>query len=78
MYICIYIYIIMSSANNVSFTSFPIWILSVSFSYLISVARSFDIMLNLVRVGIFVLILILEAMLSAFHRLVGHDCGKYS
>ena len=36
----------MSSANSDSFTSFPNWIPFISFSYLIAVARTSNIMLN--------------------------------
>ena len=39
-------YSIMSSANNDSFTSFPIWICFISFSSLIAVARTSRTMLN--------------------------------
>ena len=39
-------YSVMSSANNESFTSFPIWIPFISFSSLISVARTSRTMLN--------------------------------
>ena len=39
-------YSIMSSANNDSFTSFPIWICFISFSSLIAVARTARTMLN--------------------------------
>ena len=39
-------YSIMSSANSDSFTSFPVWIPFISFSYLIAVARTFKTMLN--------------------------------
>ena len=40
------IYSIMSSANNDSFTFFPIWIPFISFSSLIDIARTFKTMLN--------------------------------
>ena len=36
----------MSSANSESFTSFPIWIPFISFSSLISIARTSKTMLN--------------------------------
>ena len=36
----------MSSANSESFTSFPIWIPFISFSSMISVARTYRTMLN--------------------------------
>ena len=36
----------MSSENSDSFTSFPVWIPFISFSYLIAVARTFKTMLN--------------------------------
>ena len=39
-------YRIMSSANNDSFTSFPIWIPFISFSYLIAMPRTSKTMLN--------------------------------
>ena len=37
---------IISSANSESFTSFPIWIPFISFSFLIAVAKPFKTMLN--------------------------------
>ena len=37
---------IISSANSESFTSFPIWIPFISFSFLIAVARTSKTMLN--------------------------------
>ena len=40
-------YSIMTSANNDSFTSFPIWIPFTSFSYLIAKARTSKTMLNI-------------------------------
>ena len=39
-------YSIMSSANSDSFTSFPVWILFISFSSLIAVAKTSKAMLN--------------------------------
>ena len=39
-------YIIMSSAYSVSFSSFPIWIPFISFSSLIAEARTFKTMFN--------------------------------
>ena len=57
----------MSSANHGSFTSFPIWIPFLSFSFLITVARTSKIFLcwiKVVRVGILVLFLILENAFS--------------
>ena len=40
------IYTIISSANNDSYSSFPIWIPFISFSCLIAVARTSNTMLN--------------------------------
>ena len=51
----------MSFANRESFTSFPLWIPNISFSSLISVARTSNTMLNSSgERGIFVLFLILQ------------------
>ena len=75
--IYIQIYIVLCHLQTMSVLLLFQFRFFVSF-YLISVARSSDIMLDFVRVGIFVLILILEEMLSPFHHLVGHGCGKYS
>ena len=64
------IYKIISSINSDSFvSSFSIWIPFTSFSCLIAVVRTSNTMLRkkIIRVGIFVLILILEEKLSAFH-----------
>ena len=62
-----YIYSIMSSENNDSFTSsFPTWIPFISFSSLISMARTSKTML--MRMDILVLFLILGETLSVFHH----------
>ena len=58
-------YRIMTSANNESFTSFPIWILFIYFSSMNAVARTPKTMLNM---GTVVLLLILEEVLTNFHH----------
>ena len=40
------VYSIISSANSESFTSFPLWILFISFSSLIAVTKTYRTMLN--------------------------------
>ena len=58
----------MSSTNSDSFTSFPIWVPFISFSSVIAVANTPQIKLHKsLREDIFVLLLILEEMLSVFH-----------
>ena len=62
-------YSIVSSADGENFTSFPIWIPFISFSSLISIARTSRTMLNnSAKVDTFVLFLILGGMLSFFHH----------
>ena len=57
-------YSIMSSENNESFTSFPIWIPFISFSSLIAITRTSRTMLNnVVKVDTLLLFLILGGML---------------
>ena len=62
-------YIIMSFADNDSFTSFPIWIPFISFYSLIAMVRTSKTMLNKSdESGHIVLFLILEEIVSAFHH----------
>jgi len=64
-----YMYSIMSSANSQCFTSFLIWIPFISFSSLISIARTPKTILdNSGENGHLCLLLVLEGMLSVFHH----------
>ena len=53
MYVCIYIYMIMSSANRDNFTSFlPVWMLFISYFYVFVMAGVSSTMLNRNEMGL--------------------------
>ena len=60
---------IMSPAKCDTFSSsFPSWMLFISFSYLIALAGTSNTMLKkMTKVSVFILFLILEEIISAFH-----------